>query len=131
MPTGTARRLIILSLALAALFAFAPPAFTDTFRVKAVGTSPTGDDPFRWKPAFRHVAPGSRIVWKNTTGTTHHVKAYGGNWSYSESIAAGGRVAKRFRRTGTYKYRCDIPGHSTLSPSGTCSGMCGEIHVAR
>jgi plastocyanin len=106
----------------------ASPAPADTFRIRARGDSP---DNFRWSPDFQHITKGSRIRWKNSTTATHHVVAYGGNWSYNESIAAGESVAKRFRRRGTYKYRCDVLGHSTLSSSGTCDGMCGVVHVTR
>jgi plastocyanin len=131
LKIATVRRLVILCLAFVAVFAFAQPAYTATGRVRAVGSSPTGSDPFRWRPSSKHIPPGDKIVWKNTTNSTHHVSAYGGNWSFQKTVPAGERVGKRFRNEGTYKYRCDIPGHSTLSPSGTCNGMCGEIHVAR
>jgi plastocyanin len=111
-----------------ALLLTAGPAPADTARVRARGDSPTN---FRWSPDFQHILKGNKIAWKNATTTTHHVVAYGGNWSYNESVPAGEAVRKRFRRTGVYKYRCDIPGHSSLSPDGTCDGMCGVIHVTR
>jgi plastocyanin len=120
------RRTAAIGLAFAALFAFPGTSMGDTFRVRAVGSSPTD---FRWDPDFRHITKGNRIVWKNTTNATHRVVAYKGPWSKESEIGPGETTAKRFRRTGSYKFRCTVPGHSTLASDGTCTGMCGTIHV--
>jgi plastocyanin len=108
------------------LFAFPGTSMGDSFRVRAVGTSPTT---YRWDPSFRHITKGDRIVWKNTTTVTHRVVAYKGPWSKETDVPAGETTSKRFRRTGSFYFRCTQPGHSTLT-NGDCEGMCGEIHVA-
>ena len=111
--------------ALGLLVSFPGTSMGDSFRVRAVGSSPTD---FAWDPSFRHITKGDRIVWKNTTQASHRVVAYKGRWSKNTTIGPGERTRKRFRRTGTYKYRCTLPGHSTLT-DGNCQGMCGTVHV--
>lgn len=80
-----------------------------------------------WSPDFKHVVPGTRVIWKNPTSVTHNVTAYSSNWSKATTIPAGERTRKRFKKKGTFKYRCTI--HSTLV-NGDCNGMCGVVHVA-
>jgi plastocyanin len=117
---------IILVTGLAAALVSAPaPSGGATSTIKAKGSPGS----FRWDPTFRHITKGDRIKWKNTTETTHHVVAYGGGWNIDRSIAPGEATKKKFKNTGTYNFRCDIVGHSTLN-GGDCEGMCGEIHVA-
>jgi plastocyanin len=108
------------------LFVFPGTSMSDTVRVKAVGSSPAD---FKWDPSFQHITKGDRVVWKNTTGTTHTVTSYKGRWDKDTEVVAGGTTSKRFRRTGAYKFRCMRPGHSALADDGTCTGMCGTIHV--
>jgi plastocyanin len=100
-----------------------PAALADTRRVKA-----TAND--KWDPDFRHITKGDRIVWKNPArhDQVHNVKAYSNNWNKFETLSPGESTRKRFRRRGTYKYRCTL--HSDLD-NGQCSGMCGIIHVTR
>nr|MBA2599946.1 hypothetical protein [Actinomycetota bacterium] len=43
-------------------------------------------------------------------------------------LGSGERTAKRFRRAGTYRYRC--ARHSSIV-DGACRGMCGIVHVSR
>ena len=124
VPEMMSRRILIPVVALVALVGVATPSPADTSRVKAAGSPGS----YRWDPDFRHIQKGDRIVWKNPTGTTHTVTAYSGPWSKNTSVPAGERTSKKFRKRGTYKYRCTIPGHSSLS-GGQCNGMCGEIHV--
>ena len=81
-----------------------------------------------WDPDFRHILKGDKIIWKNPTGIDHTVTAYRQNWDKNTRLDPDERTSKRFRKTGTFKYRCRI--HSTLS-DGECSGMCGEIHVTK
>lgn len=121
----TARRMVVAVLAVASLIAFPGVSLGDTFRVRATGSTPTD---FEWTPRTRHVSPGDRIRWKNTTSARHRVVAYSNNWSKNTEIGPDETTAKRFTRTGAYKYRCTLPGHSTLT-SGRCTGMCGVIHV--
>jgi len=115
------RRIVVMVVALVALVVLAGPSPADTFRVKATSER-------TWNPAFRHISKGDRIVWKNPTSGTHTVTAYSGRWSKNTTLPAGERTSFRFRRTGSYKYRCTRPGHSAVV-NGECSGMCGEIHV--
>ena len=118
------RRTLISALAVVSLVGVAAPAPADTYRVRAAGEPGS----FRWKPSFRHVSKGDKIVWKNPTSVTHTVTAYSGPWSKDSSVSPGGRTAFRFTKRGTYRYRCTTAGHSTLT-GGECNGMCGEIHV--
>ncbi len=122
-----ARRFLVLVLSVACVVVFQAPSLGDTFRVKAAG-SPGA---WEWQPASRHISKGDRVVWRNPTSTAHTVRAYSQNWKKdSELDAEGGRTKKRFRKKGTYLYRCMVAGHSSVA-SGECEGMCGEIHVAR
>lgn len=100
----------------------APHAVADTYRVKATAAD-------EWKPDFRHIVVGDRIAWKNPADldTLHDVKSYGKNWDMEKVNLSPGEVhRKRFKRPGSFRYRCTI--HSNLE-NGTCSGMCGLIHV--
>ena len=120
-------RLIAMTSAVALLLAFPGTSSGDTYRVRAAGSAGS----FRWEPDFRHITKGNRVKWTNPTDATHRVVAYRGRWDKNATIAPGETTAKRFRRTGRYLYRCTIAGHSTLSADGTCTGMCGEVHVTR
>jgi plastocyanin len=117
------RLLMAVVLAMGTLVGFSAPSHGDTFRVRMTGDSPSN---FAFRPKTTHAPTGSRVVWKNRSNVTHHVVAYGGNWSYNKTVPAGDSVAKRFPDAGTFKFRCDIAGHSTLS-GGQCDGMCGKV----
>jgi plastocyanin len=81
-----------------------------------------------WLPERVRIERGTRVVWRATSGT-HDVDAYGGNWTFSShDISPSGdpTVAKVFRRTGTFRFRCTF--HSQLQ-LGVCSGMCGRVRV--
>lgn len=95
-----------------------------TTRFRAAGC--TGDP--RWEPTRRTIARGDRVVWRNPTNCDHTVTAYGGGWSKSTGLPPGGSTAKRFRRTGTFRFRCLTRGHSVLE-NGVCNGMCGRVRV--
>jgi len=83
-----------------------------------------------WNPDYVHITKGDRVIWKNPArhNTPHDVWSYGGNWKKRVSLEPGERTAKRFKRKGSFKYRCRI--HSSLN-DGVCSGMCGRVHVGR
>ncbi len=121
------RLVLAAAVALAALALLPGSSPGATFRVKASGSPGT----FAWEPDFRHITKGNRIKWTNPTDASHRVVAYKGPWSKETTIAPGESTTKRFRRAASYRYRCTFPGHSTLSSDGTCSGMCGTIHVTR
>jgi plastocyanin len=81
-----------------------------------------------WSPRRVTVDRGSRVVWRATSGT-HDVNAYGGNWTFSsDDISPSGdpTVARRFRRTGTFRFFCNFHGDVV---GGVCSGMCGRVRV--
>ena len=120
------RRIAVIVLVAACLFAVASPAGGGRVRIKAAGT--TGS--FHWEPDFRHVVKGTVVVWKNPTSSGHRVRAYTNNWSKDSELPSGGSTRKRFKKPGLYGFRCTVPGHSSLN-GGECSGMCGEVHVTR
>ena len=41
-------------------------------------------------------------------------------------LLEGEAKTKKIKKAGTYKDRCDLPGHSRLR-DGKCSGMCGKV----
>jgi plastocyanin len=79
-----------------------------------------------WSPASVTVAKGAVVKWRGVSNS-HTVTAYGGNWTINKSLEPGTVVKKKFRSTGTFKFRCRF--HSSLT-GGVCSGMCGRIRVA-
>lgn len=104
----------------------APTSLGDTRRFKAAGCT---ENP-HWEPMKRRISKGDRIVWKNPASCDHTVTAYSGRWSKSTALPPGDKTAKRFRRTGIYKFRCLTRGHSVLE-NGVCTGMCGRVRVTR
>lgn len=122
------RRLVAAAVVALAVLAVMPGSSVGaTYGVKATGAPGS----FEWDPDFRHITKGNRIRWRNSTDYSHRVVAYRGRWSKETTIAPGESTTKRFRRAGTYKYRCTFPAHSTLDSEGMCTGMCGTIHVTR
>lgn len=120
------RALAVISIAALLLVGLAPTSLGDTSRFRASGCT---ENP-RWEPTLRTIDKGDRIVWKNPTSCDHTVNAYGGGWSKAAALPPGDTTAKKFRRTGTYKFRCLTTGHSVLE-NGVCSGMCGRVRVTR
>lgn len=120
MASSKTRRAVIALAAVGALLIPTGASQSATFRVKAA-------EDRTWSPDFKHVKPGSKIVWKNPSGARHTLTAWKGRWSKNVSLAPGARTAKTFKRKGQYHFRCTI--HSSVS-DGACSGMCGLIHVA-
>jgi plastocyanin len=82
----------------------------------------------QWSPAHPAVDKGDVVVWRNNGSRLHDVVSYGGNWRKRARLAPGQTSRRRFRRAGTFKFRCTL--HSTLR-NGSCRGMCGMIHVLR
>ena len=113
-------RVALLMAIVASLLALPAISLGDTVRIRATAER-------TWRPAFKQVVKGTKVVWKNPTGTRHTVTAYSSNWSKDVVIKPGERTAKTFKRTGAYYYRCRL--HSALN--GTeCTGMCGHVHVS-
>lgn len=121
------KRSALISAVVAALLLslLAVPSAGDTSRIRAAGSD---EDGYRWRPNDRTISRGDRIVWSNPTSRTHTVTAYGRNWSKNTSISPGERTRKRFRKRGTFKFRCVTQGHSVLD-NGRCRGMCGKVVV--
>jgi plastocyanin len=115
---------LVIALSLAWLV---PASVADTVRVRASGSDTYG---YRWRPATRHAAQGDKVVWRNPTDRSHTVTAYSNNWNKNTQVGSGERTSKRFRSTGTFKYRCMTQGHSSIA-DGRCVGMCGKIVVHR
>ena len=122
---GGATRLAV-STVLAALVvvAVAPAAQPKTRAVKAGGNFPL----YTWEPSAIHLAVGDRIVWKNPTDSEHHVAPYKGKWNDTLHVDVGGTASFRFRRPGTYLYRCDLDFHSYFV-GDRCFGQCGRVVV--
>jgi plastocyanin len=112
-------RVLLLAM-IVSVVALPAPSLGGAVRVKA-----TADK--TWNPAFKSVPKGTKVIWKNPTGTKHTVTSYSSNWSKDTTIKAGERTSKIFRSKGAFYYRCKI--HSSLDAEGTCAGMCGHIHV--
>ena len=126
----TISRLLVVAIT-AGLVLTPASSLADTKRFRAAGQPGS----FRWEPTVRRIFKRDRIVWKNPTGISHTVTAYGGRWSKNTLLSPGEKTAKRFRRAGVYKFRCTInagtpAAHSRLQ-DGQCSGMCGRVRVRR
>jgi plastocyanin len=110
-------RAVVVALVATGLLLPAQPSLARRYKVSVSGN--------RWSPAQRSIPKGNVIVWRNSSSRLHNVVAYGGNWRKSASLGAGQRTKKRFRKRGTFKYRCTL--HSSLNKR--CRGMCGVVHV--
>jgi plastocyanin len=118
------RRALLVGVTLVALVLSASPTLGATKVFRAEGSA--GD--FSWSPTSQTIAKGDAIKWRNPLSGSHKVVAYSTNWSYDRTIPAGEAVRKRFRKRGTFRFRCTFTGHSTLT-DGVCSGMCGKVVV--
>lgn len=115
----------ILSTALAATLAFSiigigTPVTAATKVVKMRGTQN------KFRPVHSYIGRGDKIVWRNRSSRVHDVTAYGKGWTFSKVLSPGERAARKFRKRGTYRYRC--VRHSGIV-DGRCQGMCGFVHV--
>ncbi len=120
------RSTVVVALVVGLLCLGAGPAGGGRTRVRAAGSAGS----WEWQPDFKHIVKGTTVIWKNPTESTHTVTAYSDNWGKDTRVPSGESTRKRFRKTGSYLYRCMQPTHSSVS-GGECSGMCGEIHVTR
>lgn len=82
---------------------------------------------FTWDPDELTIPKRHKVVWTNPTNALHHVTFYEG-MDRSMHLESGGKVKARFKKPGTYLYRCDVPNHSELI-GGECFGMCGSVTV--
>ena len=73
---------------------------------------------------------GDIVKWRNDSVELHTITSYGPNWSKNVTLSGYGQTAQhRFRRIGTYRYRCTQ--HSTKFDGRPCEGMCGVVKVIR
>jgi plastocyanin len=111
------RAIGIASCACVLIVSFVLPAQARPVLVRGVGT--------RWSPSAVTVERGGVVRWRGVS-KFHDVIAYGGNWTFHETLPVGVTAKKRFPRTGTFRFRCTY--HSTLIGT-TCTGMCGSVRV--
>lgn len=114
-------RLLVAGLVAIMILTVSAVAMAAIKRVKAV-------DGNKFKPKHAYIEKGDKIRWKNNDNVVHNMKAMGANWNYKATIQPGETATRKFRKKGTFKYRCTL--HSTVS-SGVCSGMCGFVHVLK
>lgn len=79
-----------------------------------------------WKKTHTYIGKGDSVRWKNPDIELHDLTSYAGRWDVSQQLNPGDTFKKRFKRKGTYSYRCTI--HSGIV-GGKCQGMCGFVHV--
>lgn len=116
---GRWQRLSAAGLAAASLFVFAAPSQGGTSTVRAT-------DSESWSPGKLSVAKGTKVVWKNPSDDDHDFTSYSSNWAKSARLEEGQSTSFKFKKAGTYKYRCTR--HSRMD--GTkCDGMCGSVKV--
>jgi plastocyanin len=91
------------------------------------------DGGLNYSPKTAHVKKGKRIKWTNK-GTGPHTVTF---WkkpkksgAKSFTLAEDESKKRKLRKVGTYKYRCVIQAHSSVS-DGRCSGMCGKVRIHR
>jgi plastocyanin len=114
-----ARRIFVAGLASVLLVSMTGTSFAKTYRVKARGND-------TWKKVHTYIGKGDRVVWKNPDSEVHDVTRYAGRWKVSKRLEPGDSFRKRFKKKGTYSYRCTL--HSGIV-GGKCQGMCGFVHV--
>lgn len=115
----TTRKILISSFAAALLLAMSGTGFAKTYTVRATSSD-------EWRKVHTYIGKGDTVTWKNPDSDLHDVTAYGGGWTLSTDLEPGDSVKKRFRKKGTYRYRCSL--HSGIV-GGKCQGMCGFVHV--
>ena len=76
-----------------------PLGTTETHRVRMV-------DGNTFRPGRITIARGDRVRWVNRASVTHTTTSNGGLWN--ETLQPGERFSRRFRRAGSFGYRCTI-----------------------
>ena len=120
-PMGSKKRLAIAAAA-AAVMLVPTAALSATKTVTARMDS--------WGPARVDIKRGDTVRWTNPSSSIriHTVTSASNNWTKSTRLMPGDTTSKRFRQTGTYKFRC--LEHSVMV-GRQCDGMCGVIRVTR
>lgn len=88
-----------LALTLAATLGVAQPASAARTRVKIVD--------FAFQPKRKAIPQGTRVIWKNRGNQPHTVTSTKGKFD-SGTLQPGESYTKRFRRTGVFRYFCEI-----------------------
>jgi plastocyanin len=113
------RKTLIAAIAAILLLSATGVVLAKTYTVRAVAGE-------KWRKVHTYIGKGDRVNWKNVDDELHDLTAYGGGWKVSEQLQPGDAFKKRFRKKGTFRYRCAI--HSGIV-AGACQGMCGFVHV--
>jgi plastocyanin len=114
---GATKRILAVGTSLV-LLGSAGGAVAATAKVRAKGE--------KWRPVHTYIGRNDVVRWTNPTSKVHDLKAYGGGWKLTAILDPGDSVKRKFKKRGTYKYRC--VRHSGVV-GGKCQGMCGLIHV--
>ena len=69
---------------------------------------------FAFNPGTLNISKGTRVIWKNTSTSTHTSTSDSGVWD-SGAIAPGTRFKRVFKTTGTFTYHCSI--HPSMKAS--------------
>jgi plastocyanin len=108
------KRFTIAAVTLAALTLAPPLTAGATTRVDALaGGSVTRVkmvDGLAFRPRTIHIARGDVVKWVNKDNITHTTTS--SSWD-SGNVAPGDKFKRRFRRAGTFNYRCSI--HSSMT----------------
>lgn len=113
------RKVLVAGLAAVLLVSMAGTGLAKTYTVKALSSD-------AWKKVHTYMGKGDSVTWKNPDTKVHDLTAYGAGWKVSEQLDPGESFKKRFKKKGTFRYRCTI--HSGIV-GGKCQGMCGFLHV--
>jgi plastocyanin len=70
-----------------------------------------------FRPGTMRVNKGTRVVWRNAGARPHTTTSNSGAWD-SGTLQPGDTFGRKFRKTGTFRYHCEIH-----------SGMTGKIVV--
>ena len=114
----TSRKVFVSALTAVLLASFGGVGLAKTYTVRAQSND-------TWKKVHTYIGKGDTVTWKNPDTETHDVTAYKG-WKKSQQLPPGASFKQRFKKRGTYAYRCAI--HSGIV-GGKCQGMCGFVHV--
>lgn len=117
---GSIAGIVVMAVAVAALLLV--PAASQAVTRRISGSCASG---CRWRPAFRTVARGTKVVWRSAD-ITHTVTSYrkttgthrGRRWHKNVRLGRGRSTSKIFRTRGLFRYKC------TIHP-----GMVGSIRV--
>jgi plastocyanin len=117
------RRITAVAIALVLVLAMSAVALAATQKVKA-------KDGNKFGPKHAYIGKGDKIKWINKDNIVHDVKSTNlkKNWKYKRVLQPGESATRRFKKLGTYIYRCTL--HSSIV-NGVCEGMCGFVHVQK